>query len=850
MNTVIARHPQVAPLEAYGAADVATAGGKAANLGELLRAGLPVPPGFVVTTAAYAEAAERAGLNDLLSDPSVTPSELRAAIRAIAVGNDLRAAIVEAYRRLGERVPVAVRSSATAEDLPGAAFAGQQDTYLNVVGAAAVVDAVRGCWESLWTDRAVAYRDTRSIDPREVRIAVVVQEMIESEVAGVMFTADPVTGARDRIVVDAGAGLGEAVVSGLVTPDHYVLDRTGTLREWVPGRGEVVIRGAAGGGVRHETQDDDGADGPIVPDRRPGRPGARDGALLEPDALRVLAGHARTIAAHFGRPQDIEWAMADGRIWIVQARPMTALPPDTGPLSFTQRLQAKILTEFIPVRPYPMDMTTLLARGPAQMMNAITSHFGLRGAFASFLREEEGVVAELRPQRIRPTPRALLNPIRVVRKARRFAPAAWERDPRQAAFLAEMDVLEALDLSAMPWSELLSVPDRALDTLDYCRDLRIDYLPGSLLAIVRMVGAVSLLGRRELIADLGGGAPTRTDAYNRALALLADQVRADRELLALVVGNGPAEALAAIEDRDAFSGFRANLDRFLREFGRRETTSPLLVSTPTLAESPEVVLGMVAALAQRDAPPDEPASRSAVALEKLFTHRCLKGRRSRERIRRWVTAAQEGVAFREDTHFYFAAPLPTLRAAVLEIGRRLRSAGLLADAADVFHLRWDEVTSIRDPERIPAGRIRALRRGIRQRAAKRAELSHVPLIDVTRVFPSAAAGDALVSGTAAGAGTVTGVARIVRGAEDFHKLGEGEILVCPYTNPVWTPLFQRAAAVVVDTGALASHAAIVAREYGIPAVMGTGNGTSVIADGQRIAVDGARGRVTRAPEEA
>ena len=247
-------------------------------------------PNFVVTTGAYAAAAESAGLSGLIT--TADPADLRAAVEGAAVPGDLREDIVSAYGRLGADVPVAVRSSATAEDLPGAAFAGQQDTYLNVVGADAVVDAVRRCWASLWTDRAVAYRRERAIDPAEVRIAVVVQVMIDSEVAGVMFTADPVSGARDRIVVDAGAGLGEAVVSGLVTPDHYVLDERGRVLSWTPGRGEVVVRSASGGGVVHDTSGE----------------GGRRERLLSDDRLSVLVAHARTIAAHFGRPQDIEWA--------------------------------------------------------------------------------------------------------------------------------------------------------------------------------------------------------------------------------------------------------------------------------------------------------------------------------------------------------------------------------------------------------------------------------------------------------------------------------------------------------------------------------------------------------------
>ncbi len=864
----------VAPLSSFGSDATDRVGGKAANLGELIRAGLPVPKGFAITTTAYTIAAEITGIPSLLSNPNIEPANLREVLRSVDIPQSIREQITAAYHFLGDDVPVAVRSSATAEDLPGAAFAGQQDTYLNIIGSEALLDAVRNCWASLWTDRAVTYRREQGIDSREVSIAVVVQEMVDAETAGVMFTADPVTGARDRIVVDAGAGLGEAVVSGLVTPDHYVLDRDGHTLDWTPGLGEVVVRSRSGGGVRHENRAETGpsstlagssstlagssstppgpsnplasssstpaspsstpANSPTTPADSSSTASAPNGtnddgaALLTSDNLAELAAHARTIAEHFGRPQDIEWAFADGRIWITQARPMTALPPDTGELTRTQRLQAFILTEVLPVRPYPMDMSTQTGRGPIQMMNDITRFFGVRGAFEDVLREEEGVVVELKPKSIRPTPRVLLTPAKLVRRAHRFDPARWEQDPRQQGFLRERAALESLDLRSLDWSELLRVPERALATMDICSELRIDYLPGSILSIIRATVLTTVLGRQDLLADLLGGAPTRTEESNRALANLARMMRENA---------APADFNTALAD-------------FLQTYGRRETTSPLLVSTPTLAEEPAIFLNMVRSLAEasEDETPSH-TSRSAEALRKLLTHPLLRGRRSRARVARWMRAAQYGVAFREDTHFYFTGALPTLRRSILEIGGRLGEVGLLDEVDDVFHLRLEEVAGISDPTNMPVKQAAELRARIRQRAAKRSELAGVPLIDVSQVFRHAPSGDALVSGTPACAGTVTGTARIVRGAADFEKLGAGEILVCPYTNPAWTPLFARAGGVVVDTGSIASHAAIVAREYGIPAIMGTGVGTRAITDGERITVDGGRGQVTRASSD-
>lgn len=814
----------VVGLEELGRHDLAVAGGKGANLGELIRAGLPVPGGFVVTTEAYAQAAEAVGLDERVRDAE--PEELRRMLSTAPVPDALRDEISTAYRALGSDVAVAVRSSATAEDLPGAAFAGQQDTYLNIVGADAVIDAVRDCWASLWTDRAVSYRRERRVDPHTVRIAVVVQTLVDSDLAGVMFSADPVSGARDRVVVDGAAGLGEAVVSGIVTPDHYLLDEQGGQLAYRPGRAEVIIRRDAGGGVREEAAT------------------ASDAPHLDAAQLRQLAGYARAAQEHFGRPQDMEWAIADGEVFILQARPMTALPPQQAKLNSRQRVQSMIFSEYLSVRPYPLDVTTWLGRGPADMMRQITEYFGLRGAFRDYLREEDGVVTGFTAPNPHPGPVALLAPFRIAAKARRFHPEDWQDDPRLARLLSASDELDALPLAELSWRDLLAVPERALGLMDISRDMRIDYLPGAGLAIARLAIVLTLLGRRRLLGALTGGAPTRTADSEQALVDMAAMVREDAALRALFAERTPQEVVDTL-DEGGHPVFADALTGYLREFGRKETASPLLVSPPTLAESPDVIVGMVAGFVDHE-PEADRRSGSEQALEQLLRHPLLRWRPLRTAVRRWVRAAQAGVAYREDSHFYFTASLPALRRALLEIGRRLQLAGVVDEAFDVFHLRWDELTSIRDVAALTDGEVSRLRGLVTERAAKRAELAGIPVVDVRGVFDRERHDAAVVTGAPAGGGTATGPVRVIRDAADFHLLQDGDVLVCPYTNPAWTPLFLRACAVVVDTGSIASHAAIVAREYGLPAVMGTGDGTRVLTDGERVTVDGITGTVTRA----
>ncbi len=586
---------QVTELRMVGRDDLALAGGKGANLGELLRTGFPVPDGFVITTDAYAAVAEGLGAD----------TGTRAALESASIPDELRAAIVEAYRRLGGG-PVAVRSSATAEDLPGAAFAGQQDTFLGVLGESALLDAVRRCWGSLWTERAVAYRAKLGIPPDEVRIAVVVQRMVEAEFAGVLFTANPVSGDRGQVVIEASAGLGEAVVSGLVTPDHYVLDARGSLREFSPGRREVVLRSATGGGVSRATDDRDS-------------PGAQ---RLDDAVLAELARLGTEVAAHFGRPQDIEWASADGRVRLLQARPMTAVPPPPVRLNWIQRRLASVLLEYVPVRPYPMDMSTWVPHGPAGLMAKVTESVGLHGIFEDFLREADGVVYQLVPATPRLTPKSLTAPVRLVARAWRHDPACWTADPRFAEFRRQVRGLAELDLAAMSWTDLIRLPRRIFAVVAPVADLRIDYLPRTGLALLRLFAVLKLLGRSGLMREVILGASTRTEDANRALAGLAEKVRRNSRLRSAIADRDPAKLRE-------FGVFRHELAEFLAEYGHRETATPLLVSPPTWGEAPETVLSLVKLLAER--PPTPATDRAEQALARLCTHPLLRRGRLRDR---------------------------------------------------------------------------------------------------------------------------------------------------------------------------------------------------------------------------
>jgi pyruvate,water dikinase len=816
----------IIPLNDVGTDDVALVGGKGANLGELTRAGFLVPAGFVVTTHAYRSTIETIGLDEhIASVVDDDGSAIRRHIAELEMPPGIAEQISEAYERLGGQV--AVRSSATAEDLPGAAFAGQQDTYLGIVGVPDVLSAVRSCWASLWNDRAIAYRRRLSMDTADIAIAVVVQTMVPADAAGVMFTADPVTGIRERVVIDANAGLGESVVSGLVTPDHYVIGRDGATLTWSAGKREVIISSDHNGGTMHS------------------RGHASGEPLLSSQQRAELAALGRAVAAHFGCPQDIEWALADDAFRLLQARPMTALPIPHK-LSRVQKLIGSVFSDYFTVRPYPLDMTTWVPFGPLGLMDRVLASVGIRSHFDTILPQADGVVVQFVPPSPTPTWRVLRAPFSVLSRARRFNPVRWRDDPRFTQFDRTLNQLRGDDSAALPWQDLVREVRTALRLVDPITALRISYLPAMGVAFIRLRLALARVRRLPLMADLVTGARTVTTEGNERLVELAEIVHADDRLKTLFGHEDADQTLVEVHSRPEFAAFAAELTAYIADYGHRETTSPVLASAPTWSDAPHTVIGLIGVLAA-EAVPRPAATRAADALAQLFTHPRMQSDAARAHMLARINAARAGIAFREDSHDAFTRVVPILRRTLLELGARMRDAGILGDPFDIFHLRLDEIEAIDDLDAITDARRATLTALVRARAVKREQLTAVPMVDYAAIFGRAhRVENALVSGAPAGGGRATGVVRVVTTPDEFGTVKPGEILVCPYTNPAWTPLFQRAAAVVVDTGGIGSHAAIVAREIGIPAVMGTGNGTRVLSPGQRVTVDGTSGAVIAA----
>jgi rifampicin phosphotransferase len=892
----------ILPFEEIDRGALPVAGGKAANLGELVRAGLPVPDGFCVTTAAYEIVAADAGLEPTLDALAGTPPEDTARLAKLAedarsrlseasVTDTLARAIAEAYGELGEGepVPVAVRSSATAEDLPYASFAGQQDTYLNVVGVESVLDAVRRCWASLWTDRAVSYRATNGIDPHGVRLAVAVQRMVDASVAGVLFTANPVTGKRRQAVIDASPGLGEAVVSGMVNPDHFVVDTaTGTILERRLGDKRVAIRAAAGSGTE-----------------RVEMAASEDEASLSDGQILALAKLGARVEEHYGSPQDTEWAIdGDGKTWLLQARPITTLFPlpanaptndedlrvyfsfsvaqgvyrpltPMGIQGFRLIISAVATLAGRPPRnPYegPAFFTDPAGRIFADVTPVLRSKQG-RGLFNLVMRNMEARTVPivnhliedprlaLVPTSRRPVLRAVLSvfvrgriPLRVVQalarpeKARARAARVVERfraagDVSPDAGAAEHLAAAERWLSSGPPGLLSGVPPA------FIAGLAANALAGKLLGDLATDDE-----RRVAMRALPHNPTTEMDL---ALWDLAREARADPDTARTLIET-PPELLA----KDYLGGYlppklQASLAGFLRLYGHRGVAE-IDLGLPRWSEDPTYILGVLANYLRLDDPQAAPdvqfrrATREAEKMAAGLARRAARKGRLREALVGFLLRrARELSGMREMPKFCIILLFARARELLWTVGEELAGAGRLESAGDVFFISVPEAWA-----GLAGEDLRPLVRGRRAVYEQEVGRRHVPRLLLSDGTEPAAethdvrgAEEGVLYGTPASGGVVTEKARVILDPGGA-RLEPGEILVAPSTDPGWTPLFLTAGGLVMEMGGPMSHGAIVAREYGIPAVVGVPDATERINTGERITVDGAAGEITPDREDA
>ncbi|GAB4523424.1 MAG: phosphoenolpyruvate synthase [Anaerolineales bacterium] len=897
-------------------ADLPRVGGKACNLSILARAGLPVPNAFFIPVEMYRDFVRANRLDEVIRAaldglPPEDPAALEAAsqkIRTAFAGGAFSPGFVSAleiaWRWLGAP-PAAVRSSATAEDLPGLSFAGQQDTYLNIIGVEALTGAVRDCWASLWTARAIGYRARNDIPQDQVALAVIVQKMVQSEASGVMFTANPLTGRRAEVVIDAALGLGEALVSGLVEPDHYVVDSLGSrITHKIRGSKSVVIRGNPAGGV--STQKTESAQVQAIPDE----------TILE------LAALGKKIEALYNFPQDIEWsylaspggrgAGGEGKIHILQSRPITSLYPlpEALPAEPLRLLMGLHLVQGVmePFTPLGQDTLKLVLTSGGRV-------FGLRYTIESqtaFYTAGERLWINITPilrsplgRKIYPRAIAAIDP-----PLAQIVAQLLDSEPRLAAVEARPGwravwrlvrfglpfagrvlgallrpehtarrTLAAFDAAvAAAGSRLQPQGDRGqrfaarLALLQETAALfpaRI--IPLGLPPIVGgMASFFGILARfageaaeahgderlRSLHLEIARGLPNNVttgmdlDLWQKALALRADPAAAQ------AFANTPAPALAAAyRQGDLPPAAQGTLDDFLAKYGARGL-GEIDLGRPRWREDPRHVIQSLQSYLPIDDPqqaPDAVFARGALAAARAVDDlaaavRALPGGWLKSRLVRVAARRYRALGgLREAPKFFAIRMLGLLREGLLASGRDFVKAGLLAQEDDLFFLHLAELEEIAARGEISAALREkiAARRAARAREMRRRQIPRVLLSDGTAFYEGITApegeSDALL-GDPVSPGVAEGAVRVVF---DPHRtrLQPGEILVCPGTDPAWTPLFLAAGGLVMEVGGMMTHGSVVAREYGIPAVVGVHQATARLKTGQRVRVDGSSGKI-------
>jgi len=863
---------------------LASVGGKGANLAELWHIpGISVPEGFCVTTDAYAaftatspEFADLVRALDAIDGESMAElksagKRIRAHLESLAIPVQIEQAILQAWRKTGPGHHYAIRSSATAEDLPGASFAGQQDTFLNISGEANILEYIRRCWASLFTDRAIAYRRQNGFDHHNVRLSVVVQRMVFPEVSGIMFTADPVTGNRAIVSIDASFGLGEALVSGIVSADMYKVRGDEIIAKKLS-RKEVAIRAIAGGGTEKT---------PVAGDRQTAA------ALSDESAIR-LASVGRSIEEHFGFPQDIEWCIADGQISIVQSRPITTLYPVPAAadnhlhlylsLGHPQMMTAAMkplgisaLRTLAPFgKPTPHAESDLLLEAGSRLYIDITpalAYREVRKMLPELLRNVDEAIGRAVEEFIGrkdfrlAAPPAKSLPISL---AGPLFPTAFAilrnilyRDNDQVItelnrFITDRVTENRNKLQTVSGPERIALIQEMLSSLLPTIFPRLAPYMVPALATYKLIEHLS---RRWLgdAAELGsiGKSPPGNVTSEMGLAL-GDVADAARDHPAVV------EYLRQANDETFLDGLRAvpggeqllpALVNFFARYGMR-CPGEIDLTRPRWRESPTqlvpAILSHIAGMSPGQHRRDYAAGKEEAdaAVERLLgrIRRTPGGLFRAKRMRRLIQVHRALIGIREHPKYFLVQHLDIAKQALMLEAAILEAEGVLAAPEDIFWLSLPEIARTVETKRLD----RALLAERREKYDRDAKLTPPRAMtsegEIVTGKPRADAPPGALAGSAVSAGVVEGRARVILSLEEA-QLKKGDILVTPYTDPGWTPLFPLAAGLVTEVGGLMTHGAVVAREYGIPAVVGVDGATGIIKDGQHIRVDGTRGIV-------
>jgi len=881
--------------------DLPLVGGKGANLGELARCEFPVPPGFCITTAAYREFVSHNHLESVIArmcrsarlDDPRSLEDASTAIRALFESGSLPPAVVDEVRaahlelcdsvKSSERLALAVRSSATAEDLPDLSFAGQQDTYLNVIGLPDLKRNITRCFGSLWTARAIGYRAKNQIPQDDVLLAVVVQVMVPSEASGVLFTANPLSGRRSEMVIDATLGLGEALVSGQVEPDHFVVDpHRGVITQRRLGAKALSIRPISSGGVQRMDESGSGAQ------------------ALEDRWLLELADLGLRAETHFGQPQDIEWALAGERMWVVQSRPITSLyplPAGMNPSGDTVAMMslASVQGMMNPYTPLGADVLRCLVAGIASKMDRpldedtqytlLTAgerlYINITGLVRSpvFRRFLNRFFQNIEPALQSVIPQLLAHPgLRPAKMRFTFKGLAtafsflWPLgssvlynliNPARGRMRLNRGVDAALAWVGTAVADAETLQEQANSLSRSFRDmpdLFLRYLvPAVASGQVGIQLLMNLVGDTPegyaLVLELARGLPHNvTTEMDLALWDVAQVIAGDDASRAMFITQEPQNLAQAWLAGSLPTTAQQALNGFMKRYGMRGV-GEIDMGRRRWREEPTPLMQVVCSYMKIEDESLSPraifengAAHSSVALEKLQAYlRRKPGGWIQVRFAGWAAhRLRELGGLRESPKFLAIRCMGMWREALLASGERLVEQARLNRADDIFFLRMKELARFDDDQTTDWRALVRQRRQVYVREMSRRQVPRLILSDGTTWYEGVQTAhiddERHLNGSPVSPGKVEGVVRVVLDPRNAQLL-PGEILVCPATDPGWTPLFLAAAGLVMEVGGMMTHGSVVAREYGIPAVVGVAQVTRKLKTGQRVRVDGSLGLV-------
>jgi phosphoenolpyruvate synthase/pyruvate phosphate dikinase len=850
-------------------------GGKGANLGELSRiAGIQVPDGFCVTTAAYKRITENnQEFNSLLDELTGLKAEekisineisakIRMAIESVPIPKDIAEEITGYLTKFGGKKAFAVRSSATAEDLPTASFAGQQDTYLNIIGKDAILKHISHCWASLFTGRAVIYRLQNGFDHRKVQLSVVVQKMVFPEEAGILFTADPVTSNRKVLSIDASFGLGEAMVSGLVNADLYKVLEGKVIDKKISTK-KLAVYALKDGGTKEQ----------VIEPEHQHKQVLTDGQILQLERI------GRKIEEHFGSPQDIEWCLTGDTFYIVQSRPITTLYPipekgDQENHVYVSVGHQQMMTDAM--KPLGISLWQLTAARPmfkagGRLFVDITQNLASpagRKIIIDLLGEHDPLIKD-----------AIMAIVARVDFIKQVPDHTEELSPaiRSSIGKSSADILAQIKDDPAVVSELIKRNETLIAELKQNIQTRsggklFDFIledgqqskkslfdPLNMSAIMASMNASSWINKnmkawldeKNTADTLAQSVPNNiTSEMGLELLDVADMIRPHPEIIDYLQDVKGDNFLDDLAKFDGGKKTRDAIYAYLDKYGMR-CAGEIDITKTRWSEKPAILIPMILSNVKNHKPGAsnrkfEQGKQEALKKEEELLDRLRQlpdGKQKARETKQMISLLRNFAGYREYPKYGIVNRFFVYKQAILKEAKRLVQAGIIHDKEDIYYLTFEELREVARTNKVDYQIISKAKE--EYKLYEKLNPPRVITSDgeiITGKYRRENLPDGAIVGLAVSSGIIEGRARVILNMEDAD-LEDGDILVTPFTDPGWTALFVSIKGLVTEVGGLMTHGAVVAREYGLPAVVGVENATRLIKDGQRIRVNGADGYV-------